>query len=151
MLHKLRTAVTLSAQEWRLFWQAWLLLLLVDLRLRRRPFPALQRWAAEVRGAAGQPAAPLVWRTWRMVDTASRNHLYAMTCLRRSLVLQRLLGQQGITVELRFGVKKVDGMLRAHAWLEHQGQPVGEPQSIEYRYAPLWAYPALDEYPISHE
>ncbi len=137
MWHKLRTAFAFSAQEWRLFWRAWLLLLAVDWRLRRWPFPALQRWAAEARGEASGPVTVMIWRTWRMVDTASRNHLYAMTCLRRALVLQRMLGLQGCRSELRIGVRKEEGRLAAHAWVEFDGRPVGEAEDIDRRYETL--------------
>lgn len=71
------------------------------------------------------------------VDRAIHNHLYSMTCLRRALVLQYLLGRQGIAVDLRFGVQRQADGITAHAWLEYGGQPIGERRAIEKRYAQL--------------
>ncbi|HEX2998544.1 MAG TPA: hypothetical protein VHP14_27225, partial [Anaerolineales bacterium] len=48
MLHKLHSAFRLSTTEWSLFFQAWVWLLLFDLGLRTRPFPALQSFATRL-------------------------------------------------------------------------------------------------------
>jgi hypothetical protein len=40
-----------------------------------------------------------------------------MTCLRRSLALQKMLAQRGIVAELKIGVHKELDMLSAHAWV----------------------------------
>jgi hypothetical protein len=60
-----------------------------------------------------------------------------MTCLRRSLTMQRLLAQQGIRSELRFGARREKDALQAHAWLEYQGIPIGEPETLDERFTPL--------------
>ena len=60
-----------------------------------------------------------------------------MRCLPRSLVLQRLLRLQGISSDLRIGVQHCEAGLVAHAWLDYQGHPVGEPEDIDSRFAPL--------------
>lgn len=146
MLHKLRTAISLSHQEWKWFLQAWFLLIFVDLGLRVLPFQRLQSRLKTREGDS--PTSPTVLftadETGRIirltqvaVDRAIRNHLYPMTCLRRALVLQYLLGRQGIVVALRFGVQRQSDGITAHAWLEHNGQPIGERQAIEKRYAKL--------------
>jgi hypothetical protein len=138
---KIDTARKLSRADWLMLVQAWWLLLAVDLGLRALPFPRLQTWAARTarRGESSAPARTeaTIQRARRMVRIASRNHLYAMTCLRRSLVMQRLLSRRGIATELRFGVQKQAGKLQAHAWLEHAGRPVGEPEALTQRYALL--------------
>ena len=139
--NKIRAALKLSPSDWLLLLQAWWLLLVVDLGLRALSFPRLQAWAA---GNAPDRAAPTpanVGETIRManhmVKLASRNHLYPMTCLRRSLTMQRLLARRGVATELRFGVQKEAGQLQAHAWLEHAGTPIGEPETLSERYATL--------------
>jgi len=66
-----------------------------------------------------------------------------MTCLRRSLVLQRMLGRRSIPAELRLGVRKEEGQLKAHAWLEYQGQPVGEAEDLEEKY---WGLVGVEEH-----
>ena len=139
MLHKLRTALSLPPQEWLLFWRAWWLLLAVDLGLRLLPFRRLQSWLGTAAAAPHPPAETdrLIRQTQAAVERAIRNHLYPMTCLRRALALQRLLARQGIAAALRFGVQRQADGITAHAWLEYNGQPLGETQAVERRYAAL--------------
>ena len=60
-----------------------------------------------------------------------------MRCLTRSLCLRWLLGRRGLPAQLRLGVaREADGLL-AHAWVELQGQPVGEETQEVNRFAPL--------------
>jgi hypothetical protein len=44
-------------------------------------------------------------------------------CLARSLVLTRLLARRGISAKLVIGARTAPDFL-AHAWVEHNGQPV---------------------------
>lgn len=137
---KLRAGRRLSAGDWRVMARAWFWLLLVDAGLRLLPFPRVQRVVPPVaHSLAGSPeeTAAAIRRLRRLVDIAARNHLYPMTCLRRALVLQRMLAQAGIATKLQFGVRKEAGALAAHAWLEYDGQPIGQPEAIAARYAPL--------------
>lgn len=141
MRRKLLQARKLSGREWMNFIFAWLLLLWVELALRFFSFSRVSQWFAakpsskETSNLADQTNT--IQRTWRLVDMASRNHILQITCLRRSLVTQKLLSLQGIPVELRFGVKKEGGRFSAHAWLEYQGQPVGEAEPLSQAYEPL--------------
>jgi hypothetical protein len=142
MRRKLRTALTLSWGDWWNLFQAWGLLLAVDLSLHLLPFSRLQELVALGR-KVGQPQATAtsatIKRLCRLVGMAGRYHLYPMSCLRQSLALQWLLGRCGIVADLRFGVRKeVDG-LDAHAWLEYEGQPIGEPQATAVHFTPLVA------------
>lgn len=139
--HKLRSARILSSRDWWTLIQAWALLPLVDLGLRVIPFHRIKERVAPASQPSDGPGQAAdnqeIEHTWRMVDIASRYHLRPMTCLRRSLVLQWLLNRRGIPATLRFGVRKEEGQLHAHAWLEHQDVPIGEPPGITERYAPL--------------
>lgn len=143
MLQKMRSASRLSLAEWFLFIQAWIWLLVFDAGLRTRPFPVLQAYA---RRLSNHPAAPpgqtegWILALKNAVDRACTNHLYPMTCLRRSLTLQKMLAQRGIAAELKIGVYKEAGVLNAHAWVEVQGRPVGEPEKVTDRYIPLRQY-----------
>lgn len=115
--------------------RAWVYLLVADLALRFLPVPRvgalLRRLGRRSRGEvdAGRLAG--------LVGAASRHHLWPMTCLPRSLVLQALLRRHGIETELRIGVRRQAGELRAHAWVEEAGHPVGEPPDVELRFQPL--------------
>jgi hypothetical protein len=56
------------------------------------------------------------------------------TCLRRSLLIWWLLRRDGIETALRIGVRCDDGVLQAHAWVEHDGVPLGEADDPIARY-----------------
>ena len=140
MLQKLRSASRLSFMDWVLFIQAWGWLLLFDIGLRTRPFTELQAFAARLASrptlSSGQIENILL--SLRVaVDRARYNHLYSMTCLRRALTLQRLLSKQGISTELKIGARKDNSQLNAHAWIEYQGQTIGEPEEIREKFRPF--------------
>jgi hypothetical protein len=139
--NKIRTASNLTVKDWQLLIQAWVLLLVVDWGLRILPFPRMKSFAGAPRPVKGflSPEGVVVeiQRVWRMIRIASRNHLYSMTCLRRSLAMQRLLNRRGIKTVLRFGVQKEAGQMQAHAWLEYNGEPIGEPETLTERYITL--------------
>jgi hypothetical protein len=58
-------------------------------------------------------------------------------CLRRALVAWWLLRREGIEVAIRIGVQRERDRLLAHAWIEHQGHPVGEDADVASRFATL--------------
>ena len=139
----MRTALGLSWGDRWILAQVWVLLLAVDLGLRTLPFRRVQRLLGLGRRdgapAEAKETSDTIRHLGKLVGMAGRHHLYPMRCLRQSLVLQWLLAQRGIITELQIGVRKeVDG-LSAHAWLEHGGQPIDEPQTIENHFAPLAA------------
>jgi hypothetical protein len=148
-MRKLSTAFSLSLTDWLLLGRAWLLLLWVDLLLRWRPFDHARAWATP--GPLPSPPPPQedgrttnraeIRRIVRLLDSAARYHLYPMRCLRRALVLQRLLWQRGVASDLRLGVNLEDGRFTAHAWLEQNGIPLAEPAGALARYAPLRPQP----------
>ena len=61
------------------------------------------------------------------------NGLMIGTCLSRSLALRDLLSKKGVATEFRIGVEKDGDGVRAHAWLEYQGSPIGESIPDEYK------------------
>jgi hypothetical protein len=58
-------------------------------------------------------------------------------CLARSIALARVLGRRGVACDIRIGVRTNDGQLEAHAWVEHNGQPLNEDESALRTYAPF--------------
>ncbi|HEX4962852.1 MAG TPA: lasso peptide biosynthesis B2 protein [Thermoanaerobaculia bacterium] len=136
----LRRLRRLTLPEAWAFARAWGLLLAADLGLRLLPFSRLQRWLTPVRhplaatGAAEEKmTSRLVWAT----AAAARHHLYPMRCLPQALCLRWLLGRHGIPSELRIGVERRRGEMRAHAWVERDGRPVGEWAGVTQRWSPL--------------
>lgn len=138
---KIQTAFSLSLQDWWILTQAWFALLFFDLGLRVVGFRKLHTRVSNIgnRIAVEMPEekAITIQRTRKLLDIASRNHLYSMTCLRRSLALMWMLARSGIRTELRFGARKENGVLSAHAWLEHNGMPIGEPEVVTERFTTL--------------
>lgn len=137
---KLATARCLTGRDWILLAQAWPLLLLVDLGLRLLPFKRVQialGTEVSLKGPAPEDELEFARQIARIVAVAAKNHLYPMTCLRRSLALQWLLKRSGIETVLRFGVRRNESDLSAHAWVEWQGRPVGDLEIVSKRFAPL--------------
>ena len=139
---KLTAFRRLPAAERRLLVRAAFQLALVDAGLRTLGFGRVRRLLARGLPATPAPAPParadrIAW----LVAAAARHHLYPVKCLTRSLVLWRLLALRGLPAELRIGVRPGDGGLRAHAWVEHRGRVLAEPEGVDERFAPL-ALPA---------
>lgn len=75
---------------------------------------------------SGQTAMPLqdaIDRVHSAVGRVSRG-MGVGSCLTRSLTIQILLRRWGVDTDLRIGVRKQRGDLRAHAWLEFLGEPL---------------------------
>lgn len=62
-----------------------------------------------------------VGRAARLVEAVTTCYP-AATCLKKSLILFRLLRKRGIPAELRLGVRKVDDEFSSHAWIECAGR-----------------------------
>ena len=140
-MDRLRKVFQLPRRERLILAQAWGLFLLADLALRAPPFThllALSRKARVKRldepALARPPAMPrLVW----LVEVAGRHSPVNATCLKKALVLSWLLRRRGIPTELRIGVARQEGgLVKAHAWLDCDGQAVLGHEEME-RYEPL--------------
>jgi hypothetical protein len=123
-----------------LFLRAMVLLPVVSLSLRWRGFratqAALQRFVSSSNekkecSNAGERAK----LTAHMVYAADRHGLVHPTCLALSLTLWWLLERQGIESHLRVGIRKDNGNLEAHAWVERDGAALNEPVEHHHHYA----------------
>lgn len=138
LIEQIRKASQLTPREGLALLQAWVLFFLLDLALGVMPFRtllALSRGA----GTKSQKQAdrtPSVPRLSWLVAVAGRYSLTTATCLKQALVLSWLLGRRGIETSLRIGVARQEGILEAHAWLEHQGRIIFDPGEGE-RFEPL--------------
>ncbi len=70
----------------------------------------------------------------RLVGFASRLHLLPMTCLMRSLALQRMLVKRNIPAQVCIGVNKTMAEIHAHAWVEVNGVAVGEFEEVSEKF-----------------
>lgn len=79
--------------------------------------------------------------------------IYRMNCLKRALVIFRVLRKYRIDVQICMGVRKgpmtqatqADQSLQGHAWLMIDGQPfLEDSRSMTFTYTPVFSFPAMD-------
>ncbi len=63
-----------------------------------------------------------------------RFSIYPADCLTKSLVLSYSLQRLGHNAELCLGARRFTGQFEAHAWIEVDGNPVGEELSVNTIY-----------------
>ncbi len=137
-MRKLARFRKLSAWERVIFVRASFLLPAVSVAIRlvglKRTRTLLEAGARRTRsgGAASRDDAAHV--TW-LVMAAARHGPVRASCLPLSLTLQSLLREHGIETALRLGVRKIDGRLEAHAWVEKDGEPLCDDAQVSEAYA----------------
>lgn len=85
----------------------------------------------------------------RLVELASRLHLFPMTCLPRALTLRWMLTKRGIPSLLRIGVTGTESGMQAHAWVVVAGVAVGEAEDVVEKFSILENIPAHSSYTFS--
>jgi len=140
MWERLRRFNALPRPAKALFLRACFLLPVLTLSLRLRGFGPTQKTLqklipASIASLPDLAAQSVVALTSRMVLAASRHSFIQSTCLERSLALWWLLARKGIASQLRIGVRKDSGKFQAHAWVEQEGNAIGEPDSVHLHYA----------------
>ena len=73
----------------------------------------------------------------RLVAAASRHGVYRRECLPTALSLQWLLARRGVDSRLHLGVRRGEGIIEAHAWIEHAGEPLIEGPVVRDHFAPF--------------
>jgi hypothetical protein len=140
MWEKLRRFSSLELGARKLFLRATVLLPAVALSLRWRGFQATQS-TLQKSLSNGMPEldSGLVPKhlalTAHMVNAADRHGFVHPTCLAKSLALWWLLGRQGISSQLRIGIRKANNKFEAHAWVERDGTALNEPEEHHHHYA----------------
>ena len=138
MWEQLRRFSALDNQARGLFLRAFVVLPMISRSLRRRGFQATQ---ASLRRRLPPPRPPeppdhqRIATTVRMVRAAARHGLGRPACLQESLTIWWLLARQGISSDLRIGVRKQGEVLEAHAWVEREGVALNEPEARHTHYA----------------
>ena len=83
----------------------------------------LERWSST---PAGQPSSngdlASARSIARLAAIAGRRGAVSATCLRQSLLVYWILRRRGLSPELKIGVRKHEGVVDAHAWVELAGQ-----------------------------
>jgi hypothetical protein len=140
MLESLRRFSALGGPAQAQFLRALAMLPLVSLSLRLRGFHTtraiLERHLSHsVAQGSGDSVRKQAALTARMVHAADRHGVVRPSCLAKSLTLWWLLGRQGIASRLRIGIRKENGKLEAHAWVEREGTALNEPEEPHRHYA----------------
>lgn len=139
-LERLEKFARLSAAERAFLIRAWLRLLLIDLELRLFSFNRiLERYQSRspaVRTPYSRSDPIQVSRAAWLVEVAGRYSHVRTYCLEQALALHRLLKRIGIGTSLQIGVRRGEDVLRAHAWLEREGEIIYGPPDEEL-YEPL--------------
>ena len=140
MWERLRRFSALPRPAKSLFLRAALLLPLLSLSLRLRGFTSTRRSLQKFLGfretsVLRKTADEKVGMSARMVLAAARYSPIRSTCLERSLALWWLLGRQGISTQLRIGVRKDGAKFGAHAWVERDGVAIAEAETPHAHYA----------------
>ncbi len=73
----------------------------------------------------------------RIVGIAAHHGLYRARCLQQALVLSCLLKRHSIESEIRFGTRKEEGKLQAHAWVEVDRLPLNEGEGTHQGFSPF--------------
>ncbi len=129
LLHRF---ASLSPRRRRLVLGGLAHVLAVRLGLTVLPF-ARVRVVIERRGARPSAAARVSVDELAWSVSAVSRYVPRATCLTQALALEALLRKQGYEAELRIGVAKEDGDLKAHAWLEREGKIlIGESGASEF-------------------
>jgi transglutaminase superfamily protein len=120
--------------------RAVLLLPFLTLSLRLRGFRATQRFLQKSLTAANgdlpqETANQRMAIASQMVRAAARICPIRSTCLERSLCLWWLLARQNIATQFRIGIKKDGAEFSAHAWVERNGEAIGEPDASHLHFA----------------
>ena len=146
---KIRALLALPDPERRFFLSAWLATLHVTLRLLTgspRRFlagesvprsPSARSDREEDLAGAPEEAREFIRRAAELVELAGRHAPVRDTCLKRALVLRRLLARRGIETVLHLGVARSPDDFAAHAWLEWRGSPI-TPEERGEEYTPLF-------------
>lgn len=133
-LHKF---LALSGGERRAFLEAVTLVTVTATALRLFSFQRVYRWMERRAPSWTEPPSGAENAVQLLVDgvrRAARPLPYA-TCLPQSLSLWWLLRRRGVESQLRLGVRKEGGELKAHAWVEFGGVALNDRDDVRHRYA----------------
>lgn len=73
----------------------------------------------------------------RMEAATARHLFFRVNCLEESLVLWWMLRRHGIAADLRIGANKQAGRFEAHAWVEHCGAVLNDPDGEHRKFVPF--------------
>ena len=108
----------------------------------KRTYVGLSKLAGSDR-ACGDPET-YKGQVKRWVRFVKQRGPFRGNCLSRSLVAWWLLRRRGMEADLHIGTCKYSGKFRAHAWIEHRGQPVNAGPRVRERYIAFQQFPVKE-------
>jgi hypothetical protein len=133
---KVLLAKQFSLSDWLALVEAWWLLFFFYLALHRISYERLLNSTHPILENPPEPSPVLFFahQIKRLVGFAARLHLIPVTCLVKSLTLQKMLSKRNIPAQIRIGTKKIQDAIYAHAWVEVNGKPIGEADDIAQKF-----------------
>jgi transglutaminase superfamily protein len=127
----LRKWLALAPADRRLVVEAawWFVVLRVALRLL--PFERVARYAERRHQKGRADLAVATGRIGWATAAVARRLAPPRSCLAQALTAQVMLGRRGRPAEIRFGVRREEGRLDAHAWLECEGEVLVGGEGLE--------------------
>jgi hypothetical protein len=138
---KLRTFCSMDSYDRSLIVETFWVTLFTSAGIRLIGIPRTQRWLRKWAEGHGEKAAMgggelVLMRVARAQRTVRRASGFDGTCLVRSLSLWALLLKRGVMAEIRIGMRRSNGKIEGHAWVEHGSVPVNELADIALSYQP---------------
>ena len=136
---KISRQMALAPDERKVLWAAFLLYPPAAVSLKLLGFRATSSWLgallsrARRRGVVDPDSETII----RLVRLAGEQMPFRPRCLLRSLVASHLLSWWGKEHQLRLGLARSDCRVRAHAWIEVEGVPLGDPEARQFVAFPL--------------
>ena len=137
----LQRATRVRPAEWILVAEMLGLLVKIVVLQERLSMPALMQRFDTPPSEAPRPAETSPQRLATLA-TALLTVLYRRDyCMKRSLLLFHYLRRWGHDVSIHFGVKKADGELSGHAWVQLDGRVFAEGSDPYATFTTTYAYP----------
>ncbi|MCH9649197.1 MAG: lasso peptide biosynthesis B2 protein [Deltaproteobacteria bacterium] len=138
MLRNFHRFIALPRVERRWLRVALFYLPIHRLGVRAAGFRRWHRWLAWDRPARTKStlgrSGPEASQIALAIERAARRLPGGANCLDRSLTLWWLLHRQGLAADLKFGVRKNEAELEAHAWVEVGGRAINDSEDVSHRY-----------------
>ena len=136
-----RKVISLGVREWRELWRAqWALILAQRVVSKRAPGQLTSR-TSETAGtprAQGAEARSHARALGDAVRRAAKYGIFRPACLVQAIAIQRLLSADGIQgAIIKVGVKQAETGMEAHAWVELEGDVIGDTLAHVREFAPL--------------
>lgn len=118
--------LTIGWQDWVALFKAQVALLRAQRELRRRPTGEFVS-ETDVDAVSTENRIEEVRRLALAMRRAATFGVFRPACLAKSIGLRQLLADAGISgANVRVGVRVIEGRFIAHAWVEYNGEVVGD-------------------------